>query len=93
MMFAPSKRWKHFAAMALIGDGVMALVHPRRDAMAWKAGPQVWQNLMHKLHEHPNLTRAVGLAQVVGGVWWALYQENESIVPASLAADSPLAGD
>ncbi len=75
-MLIPTKRWKHFAAMALIGDGVMALVHPRRDALDWKAGPKPWQDLMHKLHEHPSLTRMVGLTQVVGGVWWALYQEK-----------------
>jgi hypothetical protein len=76
MLISP-KRWKHFAAMALIGDGVMALVHPQRDAMAWKAGPKPWQNLMQRFHEHPTLTRAVGAAQIVGGVWWALYQEKE----------------
>jgi hypothetical protein len=76
-LLIPTKRWKHFAAMALIGDGVMALVHPQRDAKAWSAGPQVWQNLMHALHERPVLTRALGAAQVVGGIWWALYQEKE----------------
>jgi hypothetical protein len=75
-MLVPSKRWKHFAAMALIGDGVMAVVHPQRDAEAWKAGPQVWKDLMQKLHECPALTRAIGAAQIVGGVWWALSQEK-----------------
>jgi hypothetical protein len=75
-MLIPSKRWKHFAAMALIGDGVMAVVHPQRDALAWKAGPKSWQSLMQKLHERPVLTRAVGAVQIVGGIWWALYQEK-----------------
>ena len=75
-MLVPSKRWKHFMAMALIGDGVMALVRPERDAEAWRAGPEAWQELMRKLREHPGLTRTIGLAQVMGGIWWALYEEH-----------------
>ncbi len=76
-MLMASKRWKHFAAMALIGDGVMAVVRPRRDAEAWKIGPKAWQNLMQKFHESPVLTRTVGAAQIAGGIWWALRQERE----------------
>ncbi len=75
-MFWTQKRWKHFAAMALIGDGMMALVRPQHDAMAWKQGPKPWKNLMHALHERPALTRAIGLAQIAGGIWWALQQEK-----------------
>jgi hypothetical protein len=76
-MFLTPKRWKHFAAMALIGDGVMAVVHPQRDARAWAAGPATWKGLMTALHERPALTRAIGVAQVIGGVWWALQQESD----------------
>jgi len=75
-MFLTPRRWKHFAAMALIGDGVMALVHPQRDAMAWHAGPAPWKALMRGLHDRPNLTRAIGAAQIVGAVFWALSQEK-----------------
>ena len=71
------KRVEHFVAMVLIGDGVMALVHPSRDAHAWKKGPKVWRELMHALAERPGLTRVIGAAQVVGGVWWALAQTRE----------------
>jgi len=76
-MLIPSKRWKHFAAMVLIGDGIMALVHPRHDAEAWKIGPRRWRKLMRTMQDSPVLTRAIGAAQVAGGVWWALHQENE----------------
>ena len=75
-MFLSQKRWKHFAAMALVGDGVMALIRPEHDAMAWKQGPKAWKKLMHELHERPALTRAIGIAQIAGGVWWALRQEK-----------------
>jgi hypothetical protein len=76
-MFLTPNRWKHFAAMILIGDGVMAVVHPQRDAAAWHVGPQPWQALMRALHQRPALTRAIGAAQVVGGIVWALNSEAE----------------
>ncbi len=75
-MFLAPKRWQHFAAMVLIGDGVMALIHPKRDAMAWHIGPEAWQKLMRELHDRPMLTRAIGAAQIVGAVVWALSQEK-----------------
>jgi hypothetical protein len=76
MFLSDPKRTKHFAAMVLIGDGVMAVVHPTKDAKAWKKGPKVWQRLMHELAKRPGLTRAIGVMQIVGGVWWALKQED-----------------
>ena len=76
-MLIPSKRWRHFAAMALIGDGVMAVIRPERDADAWEMGPRAWRQLMRRLQRNPTLTRAVGAAQVLGGIWWALYQEKD----------------
>jgi hypothetical protein len=74
-MLIPTKRWKHFAAMVLIGDGMMAVVHPQRDADAWKAGPRPWQSLMETLRERPALTRVIGVAQIVVGIGWALHQQ------------------
>ena len=72
-----AERIKHFTAMVLIGDGVMAILHPKKDALAWKKGPKIWHDLMHGLHERPALTRAIGAAQVLGAVWWALRQERD----------------
>jgi hypothetical protein len=71
-----TKRWQHFAAMALIGDGVMALIRPQHDAMAWHIGPEPWRKLMRGLHNRPVLTRAIGAAQIVGGIIWATTQES-----------------
>lgn len=66
--------------MALIGDGVMALVRPRYDAAAWMSGPRWWRSLMRQLRRHPELTRAIGAAQVAGGVWWAICQERRGML-------------
>jgi hypothetical protein len=79
MLLTP-KRWKHFTAMALIGDGVMAVVHPRRDALAWEGGPKIWQKMMRSLHDRPVLTRAIGAVQIAGGIWWVLHHEGEKEV-------------
>jgi hypothetical protein len=77
MWLMDTKRMKHFAAMVMIGDGVMAMVNPRHDATAWKKGPRVWRDSMEWLAERPGLTRAIGAVQIVGGVLWALGQEDE----------------
>jgi hypothetical protein len=67
---------KHFAAMVLIGDGVMGLLRPRRDAAAWKHGPGLWRKSMALLQKSPVATRMVAAAQIAGGVWWALRFEK-----------------
>jgi hypothetical protein len=63
--------------MTLIGDGVMAVVHPGKDAAAWSSGPGPWKALMRGLQKRPALTRAIGVAQIAGGIWWALAQSKE----------------
>jgi hypothetical protein len=55
----------------------MAVVCPRSDALAWEGGPKAWQNLMRKLHDNPTLTRAIGAAQIIGGICWVLHHEEE----------------
>ena len=67
---------KHFAVMMLIGDGVMALVRPRQDAVAWKHGPALWRKSMGLLQRNPAITRVVAAAQVAGALWWALHEES-----------------
>ena len=77
MLLNGPKRAQHFAAMLLIGDGVMALVRPHRDAKAWKKGPKFWRESMQYFADRPALTRAVGATQVIGGVLWALSQRHD----------------
>ena len=86
-----NKRWSHFAAMALIGDGVMAVLRPAYDAQAWKAGPQPWQRLMRACRKRPGLTRALGVVQIAAGVYWVLQSESSSkrFGPVNAAATDP----
>lgn len=70
-------RWKNFTAMAIIGDGIMGIINPRRDARAWHFGPQPLQNLMQSLEDKPNVTRILSAAQVVGGILWVLHSSKD----------------
>ena len=76
MLITTPARAKHFAAMVLIGDGVMALIQPVADANAWKRGPKPWRDLMHGLSKRPNLTRAIGATQIAAGIYWAFKQDE-----------------
>jgi hypothetical protein len=78
------REMKHFAVMVLIGDGVMGLLRPSRDAAAWKHGPLLWRKSMALLQRSPTATRMVAVAQIAGGVWWALHREKDA--RAQLAA-------
>ncbi|MHB1698727.1 MAG: hypothetical protein ACYCSN_01105 [Acidobacteriaceae bacterium] len=84
-------RWKHFVAMALIGDGVMAILRPEYDAQAWNVGPPGWKRLMRLLRKHPGLTRCLGVVEVAGGVWMALANEEKfhRFSPPPKEEDSP----
>ncbi len=76
MYFVSPTRAKHFAAMVMISDGVMAVIDPARDVSAWDHGPKVWRRLMGGLSKRPGLTRAIGVVQIAGGIYWALKQEE-----------------
>lgn len=90
-MLQPSKEWKHFAAMLLIGDGVMALVSPRWDAEAWAVGPAWWKKSMRWFRDSPGLTRMIAVAQIAGGICWAL--SSESAEPDTAREEKPRADE
>lgn len=75
-MLISSGRLKDFAAMLVIGDGLMAVLRPRGHAAAWKIGPEWWNNFMQCLQERPALTRTIGIAQTTVGMCWALAQQG-----------------
>lgn len=65
---------KYLTAMMLIGDGVLAMLRPHRDAMTWNMGPKAWKALMGYLSDHPDTLRAIGAAEVAMG--FALIASN-----------------
>ena len=65
-----TRRLSHFAAMVLIGDGIMAIVRPARDAQAWNIGPKPWRRLMGCMSNHPTLILQLQIANRLGS--WAV---------------------
>ena len=61
-------RLKDIAAVALVGDGVLALVYPQRRVRLWKHGPGWWERVMGPLAKRPNLVRALAAAEVGVGL-------------------------
>lgn len=78
------KRTMEMAAMLMIGDGLLAMVEPKRHCMLWKIGPAFCQNLMEDFIEHPGLTRVAGGVELALGLWLASKQtpdEEEAEMP------------
>ncbi len=70
-------RINELLALLVIGDGVAALVQPRRHMRLWKEGPGWWVQGMDPFVESAALSRAAGVAEIAAGLWWAGRQRPE----------------
>ncbi len=61
--------------MLLIGDGLLAVINPRRHCLLWEVGPQSCRDVIDEFADHPQMTRAVGAVELLLGVWLASEQE------------------
>jgi hypothetical protein len=68
-------RLKHFIALACIGDGVLAVIRPGRDANTWSVGPAQWRSLMQALRRRPTLTRMIGAAEAAAAICWIVSHD------------------
>jgi hypothetical protein len=64
-------------AMLAIGDGVVALVAPRRHSLLWRFGPESYQRAMKEFAERPALVRLLAATEVGLGLWLALRQYSK----------------
>jgi len=55
-------------AMMAIGDGVLGVLFPVQHATRWDIGPEPWRKYMRMYAEHPDLTRALSLVEIVAGI-------------------------
>lgn len=62
-------------AMMIIGDGTLAVVDPKRHAALWNCGPRPWKAIVKPFIRNPNLTRCLGVAGVLAGIWLAQRQQ------------------
>ena len=66
-----AQRLKDMAAMALVGDGVLALLMPDRRMRVWYQGPGWWETAIGALLKRPNLVRVLAVAEAGVGIWLA----------------------
>lgn len=63
-------------ALLLAGDGLVAMVQPRRHMLLWREGPDAWRRMSDVFVERPLLTRLVGAAELAAGIWLASRQRR-----------------
>ena len=59
-------------AMLAIGDGVVGAVAPRRHMARWSSGPRPYEAAMQPFTRHPQLTRALAVAEAAAATAYAL---------------------
>lgn len=72
------RRVKELAAIAVIGDGVVGLVAPRRHSLLWKVGPEGYQEAIRWFAERPSLVRLLAAGELGLGLTLALRQYPEN---------------
>lgn len=72
------KRCKESLGMMLIGDGIVALLEPRRHVGLWAEGPRIWKWMMEPFLSRPTLTRVVAGLELGLGLWLSSRQKVSS---------------
>lgn len=60
--------------MLMVGDGLLAVLEPRRHVKLWMDGPKLWRTTMMPFAKHPGMTRVLGSLELALGVWLASRQ-------------------
>ncbi|MBT8159530.1 MULTISPECIES: hypothetical protein [Arthrobacter] len=72
------RRLVDLTAVAMIGDGALALLMPAEHMKTWICGPQWWRDLVTFFASRPGLTRLVGAIEICAAVWWVRRSPNAS---------------
>lgn len=73
-----SRRIGEVIALAAIGDGAMAMLRPRGHTALWQGGPAWLDRMMEPFARRPGMTRALGAANMLFGIWLANKVENRT---------------
>ena len=63
--------------IAMIGEGLMVTLRPRRYMGLWNFGPKWVRAMVASLARHPETTRTVGMLELFAGAYLALRQTNQ----------------
>ncbi len=69
-----ARRLAQMWATMVIGDGIVAMIAPRRHAALWRGGPSPYREVVDWCHRHPGGTRVLGAAWAGFGLWLAMRQ-------------------
>ena len=72
------RRLVDLTAVAMIGDGVLAVLLPAEHMKTWICGPQWSRDLVNYFAQRPGLTRTVGAMEICAAVWWVRHSLNAS---------------
>jgi hypothetical protein len=67
------RRFFEVLGLLMIGEGMAALIHPRRYLRLWRLGPEPCKKIVDEFVAHPEATRALAAAELALGIWLALY--------------------
>lgn len=61
-------------ALAMIGEGLIGMLRPRRYPLFWKIGPEWLRHTTQTLAEHREATRLISAGEIAVGLWLALRE-------------------
>jgi hypothetical protein len=67
-------RTKEILGIAMLGEGLVGLIFPRKYSRFWAVGPQSFKNFMNWAADHPGSMRAACAAEAGLGFWLAAEQ-------------------
>jgi hypothetical protein len=71
------RRIRTIAGIAMIGEGVVVALRPRRYVRLWNGGPRWWRRFVRAWMRRPGMTRTIGIAELLAGIWMVLRGTDE----------------
>lgn len=65
-------------ALAMVGEGVIGLLRPRRYSLFWKLGPGWLRHTTETLAEHREATRLLCAGEIALGLWLAMHEMDKA---------------
>ncbi len=73
------KEIKELVGLAMVGEGIVGLIEPKKYSLFWKFNYQPIENLKRKAAESPGTMRLIYAAEATLGLWLAKSQLDSSI--------------
>ena len=68
------KRIKEVIGLALLGEGIIGMIAPKKYSLLWEVGPEPLREMMEKAAGNPELMRLIYAAEAGLGLWLAMRQ-------------------